>query len=399
MTRSIPSSMQNSSSILAELSSPSGDDLLMADPNAARAQQPIVASSPPTTTKTRQLTHGQVARVDRPTSGVTILSVRVDIDTPFSYIPGQYINVLGADGRFRSYSLARADALDGCIELHIGRVPGGFFSDEAMSRIRPGDPLSWLGPYGDFAWRSDAGKHAIFICTGTGFAPVRALLETVLATAADTSVVLYWGGRKLSDLYARALVQSWARAYPNFRFIPVLSEGLAIEGSSIRRGFVHQAVMDDMPSLDDAMVYACGSPKMVSAARQTFVEQRGLPAHVFFADPFGEAESTPAPGSSESEAAQVQIDVDGVEYTVRAEGSLLQALKRAGVPIQSVCGGQGACGTCLIEIDTQWHDRIAAPKDQELDLLAFTPDAVASCRLACRIPMDPSMNGLAVRVR
>jgi CDP-4-dehydro-6-deoxyglucose reductase, E3 len=376
--------MQKPISTIASFSEPPRDDC---------------ASVAAKTAMSRRLSHGQVARVDRPTSGVTILSVHVDVNTSFFYTPGQYINVLGKDGRFRSYSLARADVLDGCIELHVGRLAGGSFSDEAMRAIRTGDPLSWLGPYGEFAWHANAGKRAVFVCTGTGFAPVRALLERALGTAADTPITLYWGARKLADLYARALLRGWAREYPNFHFIPVLSEGVAIEGSSIRRGYVHQVVMDDIPSLDDAMVYACGSPRMVGAARGAFIEARGLPERAFFADPFGEIDPTLAPHIADGEGAQIRIDVGGVEYTVQAGGTLLQTLKRAGIPIQSVCGGQRACGTCLVEIGAPWRDRIAGPKREELDLLAFTPDAAATCRLACQIPLDPTMNGLAVRLR
>ena len=347
----------------------------------------------------RRLIRGTVSRVDRPTSGVTILSVRVNADTPFSYTPGQYINVLGNDGRFKSYSLARADLLDGCIELHIGRVPGGVFSDEAMRTAKAGDPLSWLGPYGEFAWHFGVGKRAIFVCTGTGFAPVRALLERTLGAAIDTPIALYWGGRKLSDLYFRALMQSLAREHANFRFVPVLSDGIAIEGSSIRRGHVHEVVMEDIQSLNDAMVYACGSPKMVNAARRAFIEQRGLPEQAFFADPFGEIESAPALHTAYRECAQVQIDVGGTEYMVGAEGTLLQALKRAEIPIQSVCGGHRACGTCVVEVAAEWRDKIAEPKSEELDLLAFTPDPTGSPRLACHIRLDRTMNGFTVRVR
>jgi len=384
MTRSSLTSMQKPILTADPFSMPTG--------NARNAVDQQVATS-------RRLIRGTVSRVDRPSSGVTILSVRVDFDTPFSYAPGQFINVLGNDGRFRSYSLARADVLNGCIELHIGRVSGGVFSDEAMRIAKPGDPLSWLGPYGEFAWHADAGKRAIFVCTGTGFAPIRALLERTLSAAISTPIMLYWGGRKLSDLYFRALLQSWAREHANFRFVPVLSDGVAIEGSSIRRGYVHQVVMEDIQSLDDAMAYACGSPKMVNAARHAFIEQRGLPARAFFADPFGEIDSTPVPDVAYGECAQLQIDVSGVKYTVRAEGTLLAALKRAGVPIQSVCGGQRACGTCLVEVAAEWCGKLADPKGEELDLLAFTPEATSSCRLACQIKLDPAMNGLAVRVR
>jgi len=353
----------------------------------------------PKTRALRQLINGVVSEVGRPTSNVTILQVRVESDAPFCYVPGQYINVIGSDSRMRSYSLAHAEVLDGCIELHVGRVQGGLFSDEAMRIVKEGDPLSWLGPYGDFGWHPHAGKRAIFVCTGTGFAPIRALLERAIGAADAVPIVLYWGARKLSDLYARTLLKTWACEHPNFRFVPVLSEGVSIEGSSIRRGHVHQVVVEDFDSLQDAMVYACGSPRMVDSARRAFIETRGLPESAFFSDPFGESESLSGPDAVENGGALIQIAVSGAAHTVRGDGTLLGALKRAGVRISSVCGGQRACGTCVVEIEPNWRDKLAPPTDEELDLLTFTPDATSSCRLACQIKLDPAMNGLSVRVR
>jgi CDP-4-dehydro-6-deoxyglucose reductase len=353
----------------------------------------------PKTRALRQPINGVVSAVARPTSNVTILKVRVEPDTPFCYVPGQYINVIGSDSRMRSYSLARAEVLDGCIELHVGRMQGGIFSDEAMRLVKEGDPFSWLGPYGDFGWHPNAGKRAIFVCTGTGFAPIRALLERAIDAADSVPIVLYWGARKLSDLYARALLIGWACEHPNFEFVPVLSEGVAIEGSSIRRGHVHQVVVEDFDSLQDAMVYACGSPRMVDSARRAFMETRGLPESAFFSDPFGETESLPGSDATEHDGALIQIAVSGAAHTVRGNGTLLGALKRACVRISSVCGGQRACGTCVVEIEPAWRDKLAGPTDEELDLLTFTPDATSSCRLACQIKLDSTMNGLCLRVR
>jgi len=368
---------------------------------------PVQVSGAPTTGvglpawpgASRQLTNGIVSEVRRPTSDVTLLKARIDSDGLFSYAPGQYINLVGSDDRMRSYSLARADVHDGCIELHVGRRQGGLFSDEAMRTIKEGDPLSWLGPYGDFAWHPNAGKRAIFICTGTGFAPIRALLERALEAENSRPIVLYWGARKLAGLYARSLIKTWTNQYSNFRFVPVLSEGVAVEGSSIRRGYVQQIVAEDFSSLETAMVYACGSPRMVDSARRAFVGKRGLPESAFFSDPFGDDESLAGADAVENDGPSIRIVVGGVEHTVRGSGTLLTALRRAGVRISSVCGGQRSCGTCVVEIEAIWREKLARPTGEEVDLLTFTADATSSCRLACQIKLDSQMNGLSVQLR
>jgi CDP-4-dehydro-6-deoxyglucose reductase len=346
-----------------------------------------------------RIIRGTVVRVDRPTTNVTILTVRLPADANFSYVPGQYINVLGNDRRFRSYSLARAAAIDGCIDLHIGRVAGGLFSDISMRTIRVGDSLSWLGPFGDFHWHERAGKKAVFLCTGTGFAPVRALLEHILGADHNATAVLYWGGRKLSDLYARSLLKGWSRDYPNFRFVPVLSEGDYIEGSSIKRGYVQQVAMQDYESFEQLMVYACGSPRMVSTARQALIEERGLSEDAFFADPFGELAGVPNRDVVTDDGEIIRIKVGGVTHSVRSGTTLLRALQQTGVPIQSVCGGRRACGTCIVDIEPAWAGKIPVPTDDERDILSFTSGLKPTSRLACQIELEPDMDELALHVR
>ena len=348
----------------------------------------------PGTADRAALVRGHIEQVAQHGPGVTALRIRVAQGAEFAWLPGQYVNVLADDGRFRSFSLARPRLIDGCIELHVRRIPNGVFSDLAIRKLKCGDSVAWRGPFGDFGWRQNQeAAHAVFICTGTGFAPVRAIVESILSEARRHPISLYWGGRSDADLYLQGVVREWVRLHNNFRFIPVVSRSVGGAGDA-RLGRVQHAVMADFKSLADAAVYACGSPGMIADAREVLTAQRGLRPNAFFADPFGNIEVESSINSDDI----VRICANGIDHRMSSGQSLLAGLRAEGVTITSVCGGRGACGTCLIEIDNASRATLAPPGGDERDLLECLPDVSSRARLACQIRLDKSADGLALSV-
>jgi CDP-4-dehydro-6-deoxyglucose reductase len=342
------------------------------------------------------LIHGTVTQIERYASGVTILRICVEQGCKFAYKPGQYIEVKASDGRFRCFSLATSCLHEGCIELHVRRVADGLFSDRTVRGIERGDVLSWRGPFGDFGLHSDTvSKCAVFLCTGTGFAPVRAIVEEAFSRGWTRPMSLYWGGRTEDDLYMRDVVHSWTRTHGNFQFIPVLSR-VGTDADAPRRTRVHEAVLHDFASFADVDVYACGAPAMVATAREALSSQRGLREEAFFADPFGA--TAPACATASNNVDVAQIKVNGIAYAAPLNESLLGALRCRGVAIPSVCGGRGACGTCLVEIDAASRARLPPPSRDERELLECLPEATDCSRLACQIRVDASTSGLALSV-
>jgi CDP-4-dehydro-6-deoxyglucose reductase len=155
-----------------------------------------------------------------------------------------------------------------------------------FSTLKERDILRLKGPLGSFFIREDSDKPMIFVAGGTGFAPVKGMLEHVFAAHLDRELVLYWGVRALKDLYMAELPQRWLAEHPNFSFIPVLSNPEPGDHWQGRTGFVHEAVLADFSDLSGYQVYACGAPIMVDSARDTFTQTRGLPEEEFFADSF-----------------------------------------------------------------------------------------------------------------
>ncbi len=166
------------------------------------------------------------------------------------------------------------------------------------STLKERDILRLKGPLGSFFIREDSDKPMIFIAGGTGFAPIKGMLEHAFAEHTDRELVLYWGVRSLKDLYLADLPQQWLAERPNFSFIPVLSNPEPEDLWQGRTGYVHDAVLADFADLSGYQVYACGAPIMVDSARDSFVQSRQLPEDEFFADSFvyaADTETAPTP--------------------------------------------------------------------------------------------------------
>jgi CDP-4-dehydro-6-deoxyglucose reductase len=217
---------------------------------------------------------------------VAIITLQLPANEALAYRAGQYIEFLLKDGKRRAYSLAAAPSFGGPLELHIRHLPGGVFTDHVFGAMKERDILRFEGPLGTFFLREESDKPIVLLASGTGFAPVKALVEHMIHLQSERPVSLYWGGRRPQDLYMHELCEEWAKTLPNLRYVPVVSDALPEDDWKGRTGFVHEAVIQDIPDLSGYQVYACGAPVMVDAARRDYVARCGLPADEFFADAF-----------------------------------------------------------------------------------------------------------------
>ncbi len=202
----------------------------------------------------------------------------------FAYQPGQYLDILH-EGEARSFSLACAPRNDGLLELHIRRIPGNPFMDHVFEELAAGDTLSISGPFGAFALQPPSGRRRLFVAGGTGFAPIKSFLETLLVPAAQAPAPsLYWGARTLEDLYLHETVLDWQRKH-GLHYVPVLSHAGEEPDRPCRSGLVHEAVLADVADFGDCEVYVSGPPPMVTAAREAFL-RRGLDAAHFHTETY-----------------------------------------------------------------------------------------------------------------
>ena len=234
----------------------------------------------------------RVERLERLAHDVMLVGLRLPEGRRIDFEAGQYLNVVLEDGARRSYSFTTPSGSTDLVELHVRLMPGGRFTTHVFETMKVGDRLTFEGPVGSFVLHEPSDKPLIFVAGATGFAPVKSLLEQAFRMGIERPLYLYWGVRRRRDLYLTELPQQWAREHPNFHFVPVLSDAAPEDEWAGRTGLVHEAILADFPDLSGFSVYACGSVRMVEAARPAFVAQ-GLHEDACYSDAF-----TPAGGAT-----------------------------------------------------------------------------------------------------
>jgi CDP-4-dehydro-6-deoxyglucose reductase, E3 len=224
------------------------------------------------------------------TSDVMLVRLQLPAGEPLQFYAGQYVEFILRDGARRSYSMANAPHTVGVpgtgIELHLRHLPGGKFTDHVFGTMKEKEILRIEGPFGSFFLREDSDKPMVLLASGTGFAPIKALLEHMQFKGITRPVSLYWGGRRPEDLYMDAWVREQMAQMPQLRYVPVISNATPQDNWTGRTGFVHQAVLEDFADLSGHQVYACGAPIVVDSAKRDYVALAGLPEEEFFADAF-----------------------------------------------------------------------------------------------------------------
>ena len=226
----------------------------------------------------------RVSKLDRLAPDVMQLDLQLPSTERLDYLAGQYLTLMLRDGRQRDFSLANApDGSD--LQLHIRLNPDGEFTRYIFEELKEKALLRLKGPLGTFFIRGESTRPILMMAGGTGFAPIKAMLESLFKTGLDRPVRFYWGCRARQDLYLHDLLESWATHYPQFSYIPVLSEPTATDRWTGRTGFVHAALAEDHPDLTGYDVYMAGPPVMIEAAKAQF-EKQGLPEQQLFYDSF-----------------------------------------------------------------------------------------------------------------
>jgi CDP-4-dehydro-6-deoxyglucose reductase len=233
----------------------------------------------------------RVHKMDLAAADIMVLHLKLPASERLQFLAGQYIDILLKDGGRRSLSMANPPHADEFLQLHL-RNYGGPFSEHVFNRMKERDILRFEGPLGTFFLREGSDKPIILLASGTGFAPIKAVIEHAFYTHNARPMLLYWGARVRADLYMHELPERWAAEHNNFKYVPVLSEPLPTDNWRGRTGLVHQAAMQDIADMSGCQAYACGAPVMVEAARRDFTTQCELPAEEFFSDAFTPA--TPA---------------------------------------------------------------------------------------------------------
>ena len=238
----------------------------------------VISVAPPLACSDPTLVNATVESVHILTPEVTHLRLRLPDDVSLIYQPGQYMNVQLNDGRHRSFSMA-SNLNGGAVDFHIRRIPGGHFTDGQVGKLCVGQALQVEMPHGNFCFHPKDDRPILMVATGTGLAPIKSILEALMDSDDCPPVSLYWGMRSEEDLYLHAEIQTWAGRLHDFQYVPVLSRPHDLWTG--RRGYVQDAIVDDVPELSEHAIYLCGSPNMIRDAKTAFLKRGASLDHIY----------------------------------------------------------------------------------------------------------------------
>lgn len=228
----------------------------------------------------------RVQSIEKPADDVAVLRLKLPANERLQFLSGQYLEIIMRDGKRRAYSMANAPHDDEAIELHVRNMKGGAFTEYVFTKMKEKDILRFEGPLGTFFLREDSDKPMVLVASGTGFAPIKAIIEHAFHVGIQRPMIFYWGGRRPKDLYMASLAETWAREHANFRYVPVVSDAEPEDAWTGRTGFVHRAVLEDIPDMSAYQAYVCGAPVVVESAHRDFTSIGGLPDDEFYSDAF-----------------------------------------------------------------------------------------------------------------
>ncbi len=193
---------------------------------------------------------------------------------------GQYLEFILKDGARRAFSMANAPS-DDLIELHVRLIEGGTFTNYVFNEMKEKSIHRIEVPIGNFYLR-ESDRPMIFVAGGTGFAPIKSIINDCHRAGVERKIYLYRGFKTHKDLYQDEVVENWKKNINNFEAINIYSEEV-VNGQE--KSLVHKKVIKDLGQLDSFDVYCCGAPGMIEVAYKEFVEA-GLNPNSFYSDAF-----------------------------------------------------------------------------------------------------------------
>lgn len=234
----------------------------------------------------RKILKATVFRKQALASDVTLLHLRFANGVRARFTAGQYLQILLHGGERRSFSMANPPQENDGVQLHLRHMAGGRFTTDILPLLNRGDVLEVELPHGDFTRRADGERPLLFVAGGTGFAPIKSIIDDMVKRGIERPMTLFWGARTPDGLYAADVIKRWQRARPELRYEPVISNRENGQVWNGREGLVHEAVLASFESLHAWDVYACGAPAMVQAVRLACIDRLRLPSDRFYNDSF-----------------------------------------------------------------------------------------------------------------
>ncbi|EKF25417.1 oxidoreductase NAD-binding domain protein [Mycolicibacterium hassiacum DSM 44199] len=223
--------------------------------------------------------------------------IRLQLDAPLYYHPGQYVMVQVPQWprRWRYLSPSIPADRGGAIEFHVRAVPGGMISPSIVAETRPGDRWRISSPHGGLHVDRDGGD-VLMIAGSTGLAPLRTLIMDLTRKAVNPRVHLFFGGRFPCDLYDLRTLWHIAAQNPWLSVTPVSEYSVdppwakdypdvqPPRGLHVRQTGVLADVVTRYGNWSDRQILISGNPDMIRATKEALLA-KGTPAERIQHDP------------------------------------------------------------------------------------------------------------------
>ena len=227
-----------------------------------------------------------VMKIEDITQDIKFISLRMDEPSAIKFKPGQYVQFkVPETDEFRAYSIASSPSRDNSIELVVRLVPSGLCSTYIHEILDINDQITLTGPFGDFYLREDSPRSIVCIGGGCGMAPIRSILLHLAERNMPRKVMYFFGARNKKDLFFTDELFALERKFPNFKYIPALSEPKPQDNWQGETGLITQAVERVMPENGHTEAYLCGPPPMIDAAIKVLT-QKGVEEIYIYYDKF-----------------------------------------------------------------------------------------------------------------
>lgn len=338
-------------------------------------------------------TEAVIESIESMSDDIARVTLRLVTAESFNFKPGQFIAIRWLGSKLKYFSIASAPNNDKTVELHVRKqADGGGFTKWLFDSATTADVLGIEGPMGDFGWTTPSDRPVILLATGTGFSPVKAIIEGYQLWNHEAGASLYWGGRLETDFYQSPVAHQWTTKGSQLTYDPILSREAETWGG--RTGRVPAAVLQDHPDLSGYDVYACGSPEMIAQAKQLFMKEGGLPEDRFFADVFESLDRIPTQPVVSFDVEFAESPLQGRVYT-EVGVTLLDALRNNGVNLDHHCGGDAICASCQVNTDSA---NTPAPEENEKGLLECLKALANGDRLTCQLTITQAMANARIKL-
>ena len=219
--------------------------------------------------------------IDAKKLGLDVRIFYLSVPKDFEFVPGEHVFVeilVEAKLEKRAYSIADYDEKNSLIELCVKKSKEGHFAKE-LFKLKKGGQVNLIGPLGHFKINDlDEDKNFVFLSTGTGIAPIKAMIKFLIENKHKGKIILLSGSKTNKDSFYSNYFEKMEKENSNFKFYKILSK----EKNVKHEGRVQDFIENHIDDLDNYEYYICGLKEMVNDVKKKLFDLGVSKDKVFF---------------------------------------------------------------------------------------------------------------------